>query len=93
MGLNNVRAVVLAAGRSTRFKRKESKLASRICGLPMILFLLKELPASPSHMGINVQNIRRLYAVLVSKSCIGTRGIRRKNRCCTSGIMSFLSPW
>lgn len=37
------RAIVLAAGKSSRFKRKKNKLATMICGRPMILFLLREL--------------------------------------------------
>jgi len=39
----NTRAIVLAAGRSTRFKRKQSKLLTHICGQPMVLFCLKRL--------------------------------------------------
>lgn len=39
----NVRAILLAAGRSSRFKRKQSKLATTICGQPMVLYPLKEL--------------------------------------------------
>jgi len=38
-----VRAVVLAAGKSTRFKTKKSKLLHPICGRPMILHILKTL--------------------------------------------------
>lgn len=39
----NTRAVVLAAGRSTRFKTKKSKLLSNICGQSMILYPLRVL--------------------------------------------------
>lgn len=38
-------AVILAAGRSSRFKTKKSKLLSNICGRTMILYPLKELEA------------------------------------------------
>jgi len=38
-----VRAVVLAAGKSSRFKRSESKLLSKICGQSMIVFPLRIL--------------------------------------------------
>lgn len=34
----NVKAVVLAAGRSTRFKTKKSKLSYTICGRPMVMY-------------------------------------------------------
>lgn len=37
------RAIILAAGRSTRFKRKTSKLLTDICGRSMILFPLQIL--------------------------------------------------
>ena len=43
MGVNNTQAILLAAGRSTRFKRKKSKLLSKICGRAMIIFPLKVL--------------------------------------------------
>jgi bifunctional UDP-N-acetylglucosamine pyrophosphorylase/glucosamine-1-phosphate N-acetyltransferase len=43
MSSTNTQAVVLAAGRSTRFKRKESKMLSKICGQPMIIFPLNVL--------------------------------------------------
>lgn len=39
----DVRAVILAAGKSKRFKRKQSKLLARICGRSMVLFPLKVL--------------------------------------------------
>jgi len=39
----DTRAVVLAAGRSTRFKTKKSKLLFSICGQPMILYPLRAL--------------------------------------------------
>lgn len=38
-------AVILAAGRSSRFKTKKSKLLSNICGRTMILYPIKELEA------------------------------------------------
>jgi bifunctional UDP-N-acetylglucosamine pyrophosphorylase / glucosamine-1-phosphate N-acetyltransferase len=41
----NVQAVIMAAGRSTRFKRKECKLLSKICGQPMVIFPIKLLRA------------------------------------------------
>ena len=37
-------AVVLAAGKGTRFKSAESKVLHRICGRPMIAYLLDRLP-------------------------------------------------
>ena len=39
----NVRAVVLAAGRSSRFKTNKSKLLYSVCGQPMILYPIKLL--------------------------------------------------
>jgi bifunctional UDP-N-acetylglucosamine pyrophosphorylase / glucosamine-1-phosphate N-acetyltransferase len=41
--INNVRAVVLAAGRSTRFKTKKSKQLYPICGAAMVLYPLRAL--------------------------------------------------
>lgn len=41
----NTRAIVLAAGKSTRFKTKKSKLLFSICGQTMILFPLRALEA------------------------------------------------
>jgi bifunctional UDP-N-acetylglucosamine pyrophosphorylase / glucosamine-1-phosphate N-acetyltransferase len=38
---NNVQAVILAAGQSTRFKTKKTKLLFNICGRSMILYPLK----------------------------------------------------
>ncbi len=43
MSFKNTAAVVLAAGRSTRFNRSRSKLITTICGQPMINFPLKAL--------------------------------------------------
>jgi len=43
MSVQSVRAIVLAAGQSSRFKRKKSKLLSKICGREMVLFPLKIL--------------------------------------------------
>lgn len=41
----NTRAIVLAAGKSTRFKTKKSKLLFNICGQAMILYPLRALEA------------------------------------------------
>lgn len=41
--IKNVQAIVLAAGRSTRFKTRKSKLLFGICGQSMILYPLKVL--------------------------------------------------
>ncbi len=43
MATYDIRAVVLAAGKSTRFKTKKSKLLFNICGRTMILYPLKVL--------------------------------------------------
>ena len=48
MAVVNTRAIVLAAGRSTRFKTSKSKLLTDICGQAMILYPLKEL----AHLGL-----------------------------------------
>ena len=39
----NTRAVILAAGKSARFKWKRSKILTHICGQPMIMFPLKRI--------------------------------------------------
>ena len=41
--LNNTRAVILAAGRSTRFNTEKSKLLYNVCGQEMILYPLRIL--------------------------------------------------
>jgi bifunctional UDP-N-acetylglucosamine pyrophosphorylase/glucosamine-1-phosphate N-acetyltransferase len=41
----NIQAIILAAGKSTRFNTETSKLAETICGQPMILFTTKLLTA------------------------------------------------
>jgi bifunctional UDP-N-acetylglucosamine pyrophosphorylase/glucosamine-1-phosphate N-acetyltransferase len=41
----NVQAVVLAAGRGTRFKSNKSKMLETICGQEMVLFVVKLLEA------------------------------------------------
>ena len=41
--INDVRAIILAAGKSTRFKTKKSKLIHTICGQPMIVYPAKLL--------------------------------------------------
>jgi len=57
-----IRAVILAAGKSKRFNRKQSKLLSRICGRPMIMFplhLLEELEISTTVvLGYQADQIR-----------------------------------
>ncbi len=40
---NNLQAIILAAGKSTRFNTEKTKLAQSICGQPMILFATKLL--------------------------------------------------
>jgi bifunctional UDP-N-acetylglucosamine pyrophosphorylase / glucosamine-1-phosphate N-acetyltransferase len=45
---NNIQGIILAAGKSTRFKRNRSKLTEKICGQEMILFPTKLL----AHFGI-----------------------------------------
>ena len=41
--ISNTRAIILAAGRSTRFKTDKSKLIYSICGQPMILYPIRML--------------------------------------------------
>lgn len=50
MAIVNTRAIVLAAGKSTRFKTTKSKLLTDICGQAMILYPLKEL----AHLGLPI---------------------------------------
>ena len=40
---NNLQAIILAAGKSTRFNTENTKLAEKICGQAMVLFLTKLL--------------------------------------------------
>lgn len=41
--LSNIKAVILAAGKSTRFKTKKSKLVHTICGRPMLMYPIRAL--------------------------------------------------
>lgn len=41
--INNTRAIILAAGKSTRFNTEKTKLLYSICGQPMILYPVKML--------------------------------------------------
>ena len=41
--IKNIQAIILAAGKSTRFNTEKTKLAANICGQPMILFPTKLL--------------------------------------------------
>lgn len=50
MKIENTRAIVLAAGKSSRFQTNRSKLLYRICGQPMILYPIKIL----QEMGIPI---------------------------------------
>lgn len=81
---HNTQAVVLAAGRSTRFKRKKSKLLAKICGRPMVAFPLKVLERLHIHAtvvlghqadaikeAIAAEHIQDVACVLQEKS-IGT---------------------
>jgi bifunctional UDP-N-acetylglucosamine pyrophosphorylase/glucosamine-1-phosphate N-acetyltransferase len=43
MNFSRIGAVILAAGKSTRFKTKKSKLLFSICGRPMIMYSIKVL--------------------------------------------------
>ncbi len=43
--IKNIQAIILAAGKSTRFHAEKTKLATLICGQPMILFPTKLLQA------------------------------------------------
>ena len=48
MAIVNTRAIILAAGKSTRFKTTKSKLLTDICGQAMILYPIKTI----SQLGI-----------------------------------------
>jgi bifunctional UDP-N-acetylglucosamine pyrophosphorylase/glucosamine-1-phosphate N-acetyltransferase len=43
MFVNNVRGIVLAAGKSSRFKTKKCKLSFTVCGRPMVVFPIQAL--------------------------------------------------
>jgi len=61
---NSVQAIILAAGKSTRFNTEKTKLAEPICGQPMILFSTKlftsldiDTTVIVGHEKENIQNI------------------------------------
>src|SRR5436190_4987182 len=65
---NSVQAIILAAGKSTRFNTEKTKLAEPLCGQPMILFCTKLLQSLDiettiviGHEKDTIQNIITTY--------------------------------
>ncbi len=73
MSVFDIRAIVLAAGKSTRFKTNKSKLLFNICGRTMILYPLKEL----EELGIPVSLVLGHQADAIKKEieCVGVKNI------------------
>lgn len=71
--INNVQAIVLAAGKSTRFNTNKSKLTEKICGQEMILFPMKilesfDIPATIV-VGYQKEIIEDIITKNISSSC------------------------
>ncbi|KKQ48732.1 MAG: Bifunctional protein GlmU [candidate division TM6 bacterium GW2011_GWF2_38_10] len=73
MATNSIRAIVLAAGKSSRFKTKKSKLLFNICGRTMILYPLKALDA----LGIPMTAVLGHQAdeIEAEVACVGIKDI------------------
>ncbi len=71
--INDVRAIILAAGKSTRFKTKKSKLIHTICGQPMIVYpakLLESLNIPITFvLGHQAENVKKAIEKSKTKSC------------------------
>lgn len=67
---NNIRAVVLAAGKATRFKSKKSKLLFDICDQAMIMYPLKALEELAIPTTLVVGHQAEDVKALVTKSAI-----------------------
>lgn len=73
MATYDIRAVVLAAGKSTRFKTKKSKLLFNICGRTMILYPLKVLEELGVPMTLIVGH--QAEAIKNEISCVGVKNV------------------
>jgi len=68
MTIKDVQAVVLAAGKSTRFRTEKSKLLERICGREMILYITKLLENLKVPTTCVVGYQRELVQKIINKS-------------------------
>ena len=57
MAVNNVRGVILAAGKSRRFKTQKCKLVFTVCGQPMVLFPVSALQSCGVPMTVVLRQI------------------------------------
>ncbi len=73
MATYDIRAIVLAAGKSTRFKTKKSKLLFNICGRTMILYPLRELEALDIPMTVVLGH--QADAIKNEISCVGVKNV------------------
>jgi bifunctional UDP-N-acetylglucosamine pyrophosphorylase/glucosamine-1-phosphate N-acetyltransferase len=70
MAVNNTQAVILAAGRSSRFNTGKSKLLEKICGQEMVLYLTKLL----SNMNIPTTAVIGFQKELVKETITNYHG-------------------
>src|SRR6266404_2459610 len=75
--INNTQAIILAAGKSTRFNTEKTKLAENICGQAMILFPTKLLQTLhiPTLVVVGYQQdvVKNIMVAKQSHSCVEWR--------------------
>lgn len=64
----NVQAIILAAGKSTRFNTQQSKLIEKICGQEMILYITKLLTSMDIQVSLVVGYQKEVIESLVRKN-------------------------
>lgn len=70
MAVQTARAVVLAAGKSTRFKTKKNKLLSNICGQAMVLYPLRAIEALEMPMTVILGHQADVVQAEIEKSVV-----------------------
>lgn len=66
--LLNVQAIILAAGKSSRFNTNKTKLTEKICGQPMVLYQIKVLEALNIPLCMVVGHQKELLISLIQES-------------------------
>src|SRR5580692_4726335 len=64
---NNIQAIVLAAGKASRFNTHKTKLAEPICGQPMILFITTLLEKLGIHTTLVIGHEKEIIKDIVKQ--------------------------
>ena len=67
MSARNLQAIVLAAGKSTRFRTEKTKLIEKICGQEMVLYVTKNLENIGIHTTVVVGHQRETIKKVLKK--------------------------